>query len=55
MRMARPMAFFIARRKPMRLLELRGDVLGDELRVRVGGADLDDGESDRLADHLLDG
>ena len=37
------------------LLELRGDVLGDELSVRIRRADLDDGEGDRLADHLLDG
>ena len=35
------------------LLELRGDVLGDELCVRIRRADLNDGEGDRLADHLL--
>ena len=36
------------------LLELLGDVLGDQLRVGVGGADLDDGDLHGLADHLGD-
>ena len=38
------------------LLELRGNVLRDELRVHVGAADLNDVEGDRLAElgfHLL--
>ena len=36
------------------LLKLLGDVLSDELGVGIGGADLNDGEGDGLADHLLD-
>ena len=36
------------------LLELLRDVLGNQLSVGIGGANLNDGESDGLADHLLD-
>ena len=35
------------------LLKLLRDVLGNQLSVRVGRADLDDGESHRLADELF--
>ena len=35
------------------LLKLLRDVLGNQLRVGVGGADLDDRESDGLADQLF--
>ena len=36
------------------LFELRGDVLGHELRIEVGAADLNDVDVDGLVDHLFD-
>ena len=37
------------------VLQLLSNVLSDQLRVDIGGANFDDGEGDGLADHLLHG